>query len=171
MIRTARTRAAQRMRPAGADGMKHLTARMRAGVAIATAFDTEARPWGTACTCLSTVTHDPPTVLVSLHSGSPTAYAALTLGEFALNVLPRSARSVAGLFAPEASDAFDRIDWTVPRDATGPHLRSDAHAVANCAIMAHSSHGDQVTLFAKVREVLLRPTRCGLLLAALGDAP
>lgn len=158
------------MRPAGADGMKRLTARMRAGVAIATAFDTDARPWGTTCSFLTTVAHDPPTVMVSLRSGCPTAEAALALGEFALNLLPRGARTAAGLFGSEASDAFDRIDWTVPRGATGPHLISDALAVANCAIAGHSSHGDQVTLFAKVRHVLLKPTlRCGLLAAALGD--
>ncbi|MFB7372418.1 flavin reductase family protein [Streptomyces sp. NPDC056222] len=171
MIRAARTRAVNRMRPAGADGMKYLTARMRTGVAVATAFDTEARPWGTKCTFLATVARDPATILVSLHSASPTAHAALTVGEFALNVLRRGARTAAERFASEASDAFDRIDWTVPRGATGPHLRADAHAVANCVIMGHSSHGDQVTLFADVRHVLLRPVlRCGLLAAALGTA-
>jgi flavin reductase (DIM6/NTAB) family NADH-FMN oxidoreductase RutF len=157
------------MRLAGADGMKHLTARMSTGVAIATAFDTEARPWGTRCTFLVTVAQDPPTLLVSLRSGSPTADAALTVGEFALNILSRGFRTAAELFTAEASDAFDRVDWTVPRGATGPHLRADAYAVVNCEIVGHSSHGDQVTLFADVNHVRLRPTlRCPLLAAAFG---
>jgi flavin reductase (DIM6/NTAB) family NADH-FMN oxidoreductase RutF len=159
------------MRPAGADGLKYLAARMRTGVAIATAFDIEARPWGARCTFLATVAHEPPTLMVTLPSESPTAHAALTSGEFALNVLPRGARAAAELFDSEAADAFDRIDWTVPRGATGPHLRADAHVVANCAIVGHSCHGDKVTLFADVSHVLLKSLlRCGLLAAALAGA-
>ncbi|MFF4426469.1 flavin reductase family protein [Streptomyces sp. NPDC001549] len=171
MIRAARTRAGNRMRPAGADGLKHLAARMRTGVAIATAFDIEARPWGARCTFLATVAEEPPTVMVTLRSDSPTAHAALTAGEFALNILPRGARTAAELFDSEAADAFERIDWTVPRGATGPHLRADAQVVANCAIMGHSCHGDKVTLFADVSHVFLKSLlRCGLLSAALAGA-
>ncbi|MFJ5709406.1 MULTISPECIES: flavin reductase family protein [unclassified Streptomyces] len=168
-MRAARGRAGHRMRPVGAEGMKYLTARMRPSLTLVTAFDTDARPWGATCTFLATVAQDPPTVLVSLHRDGPTAQAALALGEFALNLLPRGARTTAGLFADEESDAFDRVDWTVPRGATGPHLSGDALAVADCAIAGHSTHDDQVTLFAKVRHVLLKPTRrCGLLAAAFG---
>lgn len=166
MIRATRTRAGDRIRLEGADGIRQLTARMPTGVGVATAFDTEARPWGMTCTSLATVANDPPTILVCLRSGSPSLDAVLTAGEFALNILPREARVAAELFASEAPDVFDRVDWTVPRGATGPHLRTDAHTVANCAVVGHASHGDQVVVFARVCEVLLKPTvptlRCGL---------
>lgn len=168
MIRTARMRARNRMRLAGADGIKHLTTRTPTGVV--TAFDTEARPWGTTCVFIASVTHEPPTALVTLNRASPTAGAALIVGEFALNVLPRGARAAADLFASTAPDAFDRVDWTVPREATGPHLHVDAQAVADCTILGHAFHGEQITFVAEVSRVLLKPTlRCGWL-TALGDA-
>ncbi|MFF3034065.1 flavin reductase family protein [Streptomyces rubiginosohelvolus] len=161
-------RARNRMRMAGVDGIKHLTTRTPTGVV--TAFDAEARPWGATCVFIASVTHDPPTVLVTLSGASPTAGAALTVGEFALNVLPRGARATTELFASEAPDAFDRIDWTVPRDATGPHLHVDAQAVANCTILGHAFHGEQITFVAEVCRVLLKPTLlCGWLTAS-GDA-
>ncbi|WP_405792647.1 flavin reductase family protein [Streptomyces sp. NBC_01506] len=137
---------------------------------VATAFDAEARPWGATCMFIASVTRDPSTVLVTLNGASPTAGAALTVGEFALNVLPRGARAATELFASKAPDAFDRVDWAVPRGATGPHLHVDAQAVADCTILGHAFHGEQITVVAEVSRVVLKPALCCGWLTAFGDA-
>jgi flavin reductase (DIM6/NTAB) family NADH-FMN oxidoreductase RutF len=143
--------------------MRQLMAGFPTGVGIVTAFDAEARPWGMTCTSLASVALEPPTLLVCLRSGSPTLHAALTAGEFAMNLLHEGARSTAELFASGAPDRFDCVEWTVPPSAAGPHLRSDAHAVANCVVVRQDTHGDHVVVFAEVRDALLNPAPAPLL--------
>ncbi|GGW41930.1 hypothetical protein GCM10010503_17750 [Streptomyces lucensis JCM 4490] len=158
-----RTDVGERARLEGSDGLRQLMAGFPTGVGIVTAFDAEARPWGMTCTSLVSVALEPPTLLVCLRSGSPTLGAALSAGEFVMNLLHEGARPTAELFASGAPDRFDRVEWTVPPGAAGPHLRTDAHAVANCAIAHHTTHGDHVVVFAEVRDVLLNPTPAPLL--------
>jgi flavin reductase (DIM6/NTAB) family NADH-FMN oxidoreductase RutF len=147
----------------GADGLRQLMAGFPTGVAVVTALDAEARPWGMTCTSLTSVALDPPTLLVCLRRGSPTLGAALTAGEFVMNLLHQEARSTAELFASGAPDRFDRVDWSVRPGAAGPHLHTDAHASADCAVVRHVAHGDHSVVFAEVRDVLLNPTPAPLL--------
>lgn len=147
----------------GTDGMRQLMAGFPTGVGIVTAFDAETRPWGMTCTSLASVTLEPPTLLVCLRNGSPTLDAVLTAGEFAMNLLHHEARPTAELFASGAPDRFDRVAWTAPPAAAGPHLRTDAHAVADCVVARQTAHGDHVVVFAEVRHVHLNPTPAPLL--------
>lgn len=150
-------------RPRGSDGMRQLMAGFPTGVGIVTAFDTESRPWGMTCTSLASVALEPPTLLMCLRNGSPTLNAVLSAGEFAMNLLHQGARATAELFASGAPDRFDRVEWSVPPAAAGPHLSSDAHAVANCVVVRHHTHGDHVVVFAEVRDVHVNTTPAPLL--------
>nr|AVR52593.1 flavin reductase [Streptomyces sp. FXJ1.235] len=163
MNRATRAAVGDHARLEGADGMRQLMAGFPTGVGIITAFDAAARPWGMTCTSLASVALDPPTLLVCLRSGSPTLQAVLTGGEFAMNLLHERARPTAELFASGAPDRFDRVEWTAPPGASGPHLRSEAHAVANCVVARKHAHGDHVVVFAEVRDTHLDPAPAPLL--------
>lgn len=163
MNRATRAAVGDHARLEGPDGMRQLMAGFPTGVGIVTAFDAAARPWGMTCTSLACVALEPPTLLTCLRGGSPTLRAVLDAGEFAMNLLHEGARSTAELFASGAPDRFDRVEWTVPPAAAGPHLPSDAHAVANCVVVRQDAHGDHVVVFAEVRDALLHPTPAPLL--------
>src|SRR5256885_16017012 len=92
------------------------------GVSIVSAFDEEDRPLGMTCTSLCSVTLSPPTLLVCLRQGSPTLDAVLTTGTFSVNLLAHHARPTAALFGSGAPDRFDRVAWSRPDSAGGPHL-------------------------------------------------
>lgn len=163
MNRATRAAVGDHTRLEGSDAMRQLMAGFPTGVGIATAFDSESRPWGMTCTSLVSVALEPPTLLVCLRSGSPTLHAALEAGEFAMNLLHQGAQSTAELFASGAPDRFGRVEWTAPPAAAGPHLSSDAHAVANCAVVRQDTLGDHVVVFAEVRDVHLNRTPTPLL--------
>lgn len=119
MNRATRAAVGDHTRLEGSDAMRQLMAGFPTGVGIATAFDSESRPWGMTCTSLVSVALEPPTLLVCLRSGSPTLHAALEAGEFAMNLLHQGAQSTAELFASGAPDRFDRVEWTAPRPPPG----------------------------------------------------
>jgi flavin reductase (DIM6/NTAB) family NADH-FMN oxidoreductase RutF len=139
----------------GSEGMRQLMAGFPTGVGIVTAFDARARPWGMTCTSLASVALEPPLLVICLRYASPTLEAVLGAGEFAVNLLHQGARSTAELFASGAPDRFDRVQWSGPAGAAGPHLPADAHAIADCAVARHDRHGDHMVVFGEVRHVLL----------------
>jgi flavin reductase (DIM6/NTAB) family NADH-FMN oxidoreductase RutF len=155
----------------GPEGMRQLMAGFPTGVAVVTALDAAARPWGMTCTSLAGVALEPPTLLVCLRGASPTLQAVLAGGAFAVNLLHHRARPTAELFASGAQDRFERVQWTLPDGAAGPHLRADARAVADCTVQRHDTHGDHVVVFAQVRHVHLDPAPAPLLYGLRQYAP
>lgn len=120
------------------------------GVAIVSAFDSDDQPWGMTCTSLCSVSLNPPTLLVCLREGSPTLRAVVASGTFSVNLLAHHARNTASLFASGTPDRFDRVTWHRPHPAAGPHLRNDAHAIADCRVGRHLPAGDHVVVFGEV---------------------
>ncbi|MEO3975600.1 flavin reductase family protein [Streptomyces sp. CAU 1734] len=123
------------------------------GVGVVTTTGRGGRPVGMTCSSLSSVTLNPPTLLVCLRSGSNTLAAVRESGAFAVNLLGREARSTAELFASGAADRFSRVHWTLDREAAGPHLDLDAHAVADCTLSRAVEVGDHMVVLGEVRRV------------------
>jgi flavin reductase (NADH) len=121
------------------------------GVAVVTTA-AGGEPWGMTCTSLSSVCLAPPVVLVCLRLGSPTLKAIRASGSFAVNLLHGSSRETAALFASGSPDRFDRVAWTPSPDG-GPHLVSDAFAVADCGLLEDHVVGDHAVVFGEVRRI------------------
>lgn len=123
------------------------------GVAVVTAIDLVAQPWGMTCSSVCSVTLDPPTLLVSLRAKSPTLAAILDRGVFAVNLLHDGAQSTAELFASGNPERFSLADWHLDSDAAGPHLKRDTHAIADCRLGTHVPIGDHVVVFGEAFRV------------------
>lgn len=126
------------------------------GVAVVTAFDDAGRPHGLTCTSLTSVTLEPPTLLVCLAADSGTLAAALQGGAFLVNLLQEQGRPAAEVFASRAADRFEQVAWR-PSAGGQPHLYADAFAAAECTVSRATALGDHVALFGQVVHVTGRP--------------
>ena len=135
---------------------RSLMAAYPTGVAVVTAFDRELKPWGMTVSSLSSVSLDPPTLLVCLRHLSPTLDALVHNGSFTVNLLHDGARPAAELFSSGDPSRFDRISWEKPESVGGPHLVDDAHAAADCEVDHVHRTGTHVVVFGKVARVVHR---------------
>ncbi|MGW0536595.1 flavin reductase family protein [Streptomyces sp. NPDC003032] len=137
------------VRPAATD-FRALMSTFPTGVAVVTTVGPDGRPWGMTCSSVTSVTTDPPTLLVSLRRGSPTLAAALKGSAFAVNLLHHQGRPAAELFSSGAPDRFDQVAWRGGAGLGGPHLLDHAHAVADCRVVQTLSVGDHTVVFGEV---------------------
>ncbi|MGI5520003.1 flavin reductase family protein [Micromonospora sp. CA-259024] len=140
--------------------MRRLMASFPSGVVITTALHADGKPRGMTCTSLTSVSLDPPVLLVCLRCGSPTLEAISSSGAFAVNLLHDRARGAAELFGSGARDRFDRVRWHTDAPALGPHLMDAAHTVADCVVQDMSVVGDHAVVLGRVQAIArLRPVR------------
>ncbi|MET8666614.1 flavin reductase family protein [Streptomyces tendae] len=138
--------------PPAAPDFRSLMSTFPTGVAVVTTVDPDGRPWGMTCSSVTSITTDPPTLLVSLRHGSPTLAALQQCSAFGVNLLHHRGRSAAELFSSGDPDRFDRIAWR-GGILGSPHLLDDAHAVADCRVDRTLSVGDHVVVFGEVLRI------------------
>ena len=93
------------------DRFRHAIARLPTGVAVVTATGLDG-PVGCTVNAVMSLSLRPPSLLVSLTTGSRTLDQILQSGSFGVNVLPWSARQLAGQFAVgTAAQRFAGVDW------------------------------------------------------------
>jgi flavin reductase (DIM6/NTAB) family NADH-FMN oxidoreductase RutF len=141
------------LRVAEPPDIRPMMAAFPTGVGVITALAEDGHPWGMTCTSMCSVTLDPPSLLVSLRSASPTLRAITTTGSFALNLLHDAARPVAELFASGAPDRFEQISWHMDPDSGGPHLPEAAHTIADGIVISTTSVGDHTLVIGEVEAV------------------
>ncbi|MFE9046541.1 flavin reductase family protein [Streptomyces sp. NPDC012421] len=139
--------------PLAAPDFRALMSTFPTGVAVVTTLGRDGRPWGMTCSSVTSITTDPPILLVSLRRGSPTLDALQQCSAFAVNLLHHQGRAAAELFASGDPDRFDRVSWRGGSDLGGPHLVDDAHAVADCRVDRSVSVGDHMVVFGEVYRI------------------
>lgn len=121
-----------------------LAAMARAATAVSiVATDGPAGRRGTTVSALSSVSAEPPLLLVCLHRLSPTCAAIDENGRFTVNLLAERQSEISDVFAgrglPEGADKFATGDW---RQEPGGALRlAGAAATFHCALEAAHAHG------------------------------
>lgn len=129
--------------------LRDLMCQFPTGVAIITTTDSAARPRGMTCTSLASICLQPPTLMVSIHTGSDTLCALLARGRFAINILHQHAEPTAQRFAADIPDRFAGITWQ-PTESGMPWLTDDALAFAECQPASLIEAGDHTAVFATV---------------------
>jgi flavin reductase (DIM6/NTAB) family NADH-FMN oxidoreductase RutF len=123
------------------------------GVAVVTTTDPDGRPKGLTCSSLSSVTLNPPTLLVCVTTTSPVLAAIQRRGSFAANLLHARGRQAASVFSSPVPDRFARIIWRPTVDFGLPWLIEDAFAIAECRLTRSVVVGDHTMVLGEVMAV------------------
>ncbi|SEL27760.1 NADH-FMN oxidoreductase RutF, flavin reductase (DIM6/NTAB) family [Roseovarius nanhaiticus] len=124
--------------------------RFATGVTVMTTREGDGTPRGFTANSFSSVSLDPPLVLVCIGNNAHSGPAFRAAPHFAVNVLADAQRDVAKLFASRSEDRFDRTEWHA-----GPHdlpLLPGSLATLICAQHKLVEAGDHVVLIGEVLE-------------------
>jgi flavin reductase (DIM6/NTAB) family NADH-FMN oxidoreductase RutF len=142
-------------RPAGATAesfddasFRQVLARFATGVVVVTGT-TEGGPAGLTCQSFSSLSLDPPLVLLSTARTSRTWPRIEATGRFAVNVLGDDQRELSERFAVSGGDKFDGVAWRP--GALGNPLLDGAIAHLECDVHAVHDGGDHVIVLGRVR--------------------
>lgn len=144
---TATVRTLRQDDAVGPEVFRELMGSFPVGVVVVTARDRAGTPYGATCSTLTSVTLDPPTLLVCLQDGS-TLRSLGTTRAFAVNLLNSTAARTAGRFSSALDDKFADVSWRW-RDGL-PHLHVDAFAVATCQMTDLIRVGDHTIVLGQV---------------------
>lgn len=131
-----------------------------AGVTVVTVCH-EGRLAGTTVSAFSSVSMDPPLVLVCLKRDSRTLAALSRVGSFCVNILASDQGDLAHRFARSGAD--DRFALTaVEAGACGAPLLSGAVAAVECELHAAHDGGDHEILVGRVLRVVVDEAKAPL---------
>ena len=118
------------------------------GVTVVTCLDGEERPAGLTVNSFTSVSLDPPLLLVCIHKKAASAAALTGAPCFAVNVLQTGQQPQSITFATRVEDRFDETPWSCG-EAGAPILR-DSIGVFECERFAVYDGGDHHILVGRV---------------------
>jgi 3-hydroxy-9,10-secoandrosta-1,3,5(10)-triene-9,17-dione monooxygenase reductase component len=127
---------------------RQVLARFATGVVVVTGR-TEDGPAGLTCQSFSSLSLDPPLVLLSTARTSKTWPRIEATGRFAVNVLGDDQRDLSERFAISGGDKFAEVGWRL--GALGNPLLDGAIAHLECDVHAVHDGGDHVIVLGRVR--------------------
>ncbi len=136
------------------DSLVNALAKFPTGVAIVTTLDGIGRHWGFTASAFSSLSLDPPQVLVCLAQAADCYVAFLNTDRFAANVLRVEHEPLARRFATKGAAKFVGSEFAL--GDLGLPVLPDALAVIECEIAARLPGGDHTIIVGDVRAV-----RCG----------
>lgn len=124
------------------------------GVTVITLRDADGVARGMTVSAFSSVSVEPPQVLVCLHRDSRTYAAVREAGRFGINILATEGRTVAEHCARPGSDKALDAAWLVPDgDPTAPPVLSDALSFLDCTAVEEMEGGTHAVIIAAVQAV------------------
>jgi flavin reductase (DIM6/NTAB) family NADH-FMN oxidoreductase RutF len=132
-----------------ADAFRRVMAELAAGVAVVTTVDEDGAPRGLTTTALTSVSLDPPLVLICIGSESRTLPAIRASGHFVVNLVHSAAGELAARFASKVEDKFADSAWR-PGLRGSPVLHDHVHAWLECRVEREIEAGDHVVLLGHV---------------------
>jgi flavin reductase (DIM6/NTAB) family NADH-FMN oxidoreductase RutF len=127
---------------------RQVLARFATGVVVVTATTPDG-PAGLTCQSFSSLSLDPPLVLLSTSRSSKTWPRIEATGRFAVNVLGEDQVALSDRFAVSGGDKFASVGWRP--GALGNPLLDGAIAHIECDVHAVHDGGDHVIVLGRVR--------------------
>lgn len=128
--------------------LRHILRRFAAGVTVITSVNDEGSPVGMTATAFSSVSIDPPMVLVCVNSTARTRHAIEGSTGYGVNILARGQEAVARQFASQAADKFEGIAWR--EGETGVPLIEGALASLECRVVQSVEAGTHIVYIGAV---------------------
>ena len=119
------------------------------GVAIVTTLEPDGTPRGLTTNAVTSVSAEPPILLICVDRNSRTLPALLHTKRFVVNFMSSDCEEICRLFASKADDKFARVAWT-PGVGGVPILHEGAVAHAECVTAEELEMGDHVVVTGEV---------------------
>jgi flavin reductase (DIM6/NTAB) family NADH-FMN oxidoreductase RutF/pimeloyl-ACP methyl ester carboxylesterase len=119
------------------------------GVTVVTTQEANGNLRGFTANSFSSVSLDPPLLLVCMNKASASCEAFSSAASFAVNILSESQKEVSGVFASKRPDKFANADYTL--SASGNPLLAGSLAWFDCAHHDAIDAGDHVILIGRVK--------------------
>jgi flavin reductase (DIM6/NTAB) family NADH-FMN oxidoreductase RutF/DNA-binding GntR family transcriptional regulator len=123
------------------------------GVTIITARH-QGKPKGTTASAVSSLSLEPPMVLICLNKTSSTGVAVSEAGRFAVNILGEGQAQEAMRFASKAEDKFAGVTWDEGNN--GEPLLADALSTLECRVVEEVTGGTHTVFLAEVEHASAR---------------
>lgn len=125
------------------------------GVTVVTSVESDGAPCGLTANSFTSVSLDPPLVLVCVAQGSHSHDCILESGRFAVNILDADSHEIADRFwRMDRARRFEGLKWS-PRQ-TGAPVLDNALGYLDCTVTEVHSAGDHTIILGQVAECDLR---------------
>jgi flavin reductase ActVB len=122
------------------DDFRCACGRFASGVCVATVLDTQGAPHGLTVSSFTSVSLEPPLVLICLGQAVTVIDYFRAAKYFGINVLREEQREVSERFARKGMDRFDGLSWD--RGTSGVPLLPGALAAMECEVVQRVTSGD-----------------------------
>lgn len=134
--------------PIDKDSFRQVMSHFAAGVTVVTTLDGEQRPHGLTATAFTSVSLEPPLVLVCIDKKADTYPHFEPCGLFAVNFLALDQREISQRFAKHGGEKFAGIDWR--RGTLGTPLLEGTIGHVECRIRYAYDGGDHTILVGEI---------------------
>ena len=128
--------------------LRHAFGSFTTGVTIATTLGEDGKPWGFTANSFTSVSLDPPLLLICLAKTAGSFKAFVEAERFAVNVLSAAQREASVAFATLGARKFDAVPWRQER--TGAPILDGGVAWFDCAMEQVIDAGDHAILLGRV---------------------
>jgi flavin reductase ActVB len=135
------------------DDFRHAMSSFPSGVVIATCLDAEGNPWGLTASSFSSVSLEPPLVLVCPAKAADCHGAFLAAQSFAINILRAEDEALARRFATRGARKFEGSEFEAAEHGL-PVLRESVASLV-CRKFAEHDCGDHTVVVGEVQSVRL----------------
>lgn len=145
------------LRGVSPDDFRRACGRFATGVAVATALDPEGVPHGLTISSFTSVSLDPPLVLICLGHEVSVLAAFRAAAHFGINVLADDQRPLSDRFARKGCDRFGGLEWSP--GLTGVPLIPGVVAAIECAVEQRISSGDHDIFIGRILHAAIHEGR------------
>ena len=118
------------------------------GVTVVTTIDADGSPRGFTANSFTSVSLDPPLILVCLAKRAASCPAFQAAESFAVNILSEDQKAVSTAFSSPGVDRFTTVDWSAR--ATGCPILADVVAWLDCRMQEVVDAGDHYILIGRI---------------------
>jgi flavin reductase (DIM6/NTAB) family NADH-FMN oxidoreductase RutF len=132
----------------GPDDFRKVLGHFASGVTIITTIGGDGRPTGLTASAFTSLSLEPPLILVCVAHKSQSYPALLERGRFAVNVLRREQEDLSRRFATSRLDKFDGVPHRITE--LGLPVLEDALAHVECVTVSKHVEGDHTVFIGRV---------------------
>jgi flavin reductase (DIM6/NTAB) family NADH-FMN oxidoreductase RutF len=137
------------------DEFRSVLGRFATGVTVVTVADKSGRDFGITVTAFSSLSLDPPLVLICIDHDASILPAIAEASHFVVNVLAAHQEAIARRFSvPDAEQRFDGLGFT--RGQSGTALLEDVLASIECRVAQSVVSGDHTIFIGEVEAASVR---------------